>query len=141
MRGFFAALRMTTSNSSWRFERNTGVLRYAQNDGKNNSNCKMRGSLHFATHDETVSRFGRDDAVWVWLKGEAKKGRRVDTLRPCCLWCGYLMALPVGSTYSIGARLSSLSEGSILVRSPTATMMRWLGWMSVLATRSTASGV
>ena len=40
----------------------------------------------------------------------------------------------------MGARLSSLSAGSILVRSPTATMMRWSGWTSVLATRSTCVG-
>ncbi len=59
----------------------------------------------------------------------------------CIVASGYLMGLPVGSTYSIGARLSSFSEGSILERSPTATMMRWLGWTSALATRSTASGV
>ena len=28
-----------------------------------NSNGEMRGALHCATHDETVSGFGRDDAV------------------------------------------------------------------------------
>jgi hypothetical protein len=26
---------------------------------------EMRGSLHYAVHDETVNRFGRDDEFWV----------------------------------------------------------------------------
>src|SRR6202044_2883713 len=39
---------------------------------KNNGKCKseMRGSLHCATDDETVHRFGRDDAVRGWAEGK-----------------------------------------------------------------------
>ena len=37
--------------------------------GKDNGKCKMRGSLHCAAHDETVSSFGRDDELW----GERKE--------------------------------------------------------------------
>jgi hypothetical protein len=41
---------------------------------KNNSKSKMRGSLRCATHDETVSGFGRDDAV-CFLDGEKGESR------------------------------------------------------------------
>src|ERR1700689_1738604 len=29
---------------------------------------RLRGSLHCAAHDETVSSFGRDDDHWVWVQ-------------------------------------------------------------------------
>jgi hypothetical protein len=32
--------------------------------GKDKSKSEMRGSLHCAAHDEAVSSFGRDDAVF-----------------------------------------------------------------------------
>jgi hypothetical protein len=40
-------------------------------NGNSNSKSEMRGFLHSATHDETVSSFGRNDAVVGWV-GKAK---------------------------------------------------------------------
>jgi hypothetical protein len=44
-----------------------GNSRSLRDDKKSNvkGNDKMRGSLHCATHDQTVSGFGRDDRGWV----------------------------------------------------------------------------
>ena len=49
---------------------------YLEATAKANANAKttakqMRGSLHCAAHDETVSSFGRDDDFWVWVRRQA----------------------------------------------------------------------
>jgi hypothetical protein len=48
-------------------------------NGKDKS--EMRGSLHFATHDETVSRFGRDDALAGRILRDRSKSRSPIRLR------------------------------------------------------------
>jgi hypothetical protein len=43
-----------------------------EGNAKGKDKSEMRGSLHCAAHDEAVSSFGRDDAVFDRRKGNGK---------------------------------------------------------------------
>jgi hypothetical protein len=45
-------------------------------EGEGKDKSEMRGSLHCATHDEAVSRFGRDDAVFDVWRGKGRRQRQ-----------------------------------------------------------------
>jgi len=57
------------------------ALGYLEAEATANANAKCGGSLHCASHDETVSSFGRDDAVFFFVgKRNGYNGRGCDGL-------------------------------------------------------------
>jgi hypothetical protein len=50
---------------------------------KYNGRDEMRGSLHYAVHEETVNSFGRDDEIIaVWKKGDGNRRDKGNSRSP-----------------------------------------------------------